>query len=53
MSFQPVWYREWKQLPVLESDVICDVCVVGLGASGLTAIVDLASCGFHIVGIDA
>lgn len=37
----------------MKSDTDCDVCVVGLGASGLTAIIELATAGFRVVGVDA
>jgi gamma-glutamylputrescine oxidase len=43
----------WNGLPPLASDVSADACVVGLGASGLTAIDDLVARGLDVVGIDA
>jgi len=40
-------------LPRLEQDLRTDVCVVGLGGSGLTAVHALLDRGFTVVGIDA
>lgn len=40
-------------LPPLEGDIHTDVCVVGLGGSGLTAIHELLALGQRVVGIDA
>ena len=40
-------------LPVLEGDIACDVCVIGLGGSGLTAIIELLGLGQKVAGIDA
>lgn len=43
----------WTGLPALEDDVTADVCVVGLGGSGLTAVQELRARGASVVGIDA
>jgi glycine/D-amino acid oxidase-like deaminating enzyme len=43
----------WSALPSLEGDVETEVCVVGLGGSGLTAVTDLLDRGIDVVGIDA
>lgn len=43
----------WRSLPQLGEDVEADVCVVGLGGSGLTCINRLLSRGKTVVGIDA
>lgn len=43
----------WAGLPTLEEDVTADVCVVGLGASGLTAVHELRSRGASVVAVDA
>jgi glycine/D-amino acid oxidase-like deaminating enzyme len=52
--YQPIWGEEEQlALPVLEGDVDADVCVVGLGGSGLTCVNVLASSGRRVVGIDA
>lgn len=50
----PVWEDgSWAGLPALKGDVTADVCVVGLGGSGLTAVQELESRGATVVGIDA
>lgn len=43
----------WPGLPPLSGDVLADVCVVGLGGSGLTAVQELQARGATVVGIDA
>jgi glycine/D-amino acid oxidase-like deaminating enzyme len=40
-------------LPALADDVTADVCVVGLGGSGLACIGELARAGRDVVGLDA
>jgi gamma-glutamylputrescine oxidase len=50
----PVWDdHEWTHLPTPDGDVSADVCVVGLGGSGLTAVGELLRRGASVVGIDA
>lgn len=50
----PVWERGgWSPLPVLETEVSADVCVVGLGGSGLSCIAELLRLGASVVGVDA
>jgi glycine/D-amino acid oxidase-like deaminating enzyme len=50
----PVWDDgAWAGLPRLEGDVSADVCVVGLGGSGLTCIGELLRLGASVVGVDA
>lgn len=50
----PVWEDGgWQPLPALEADATCGTCVVGLGASGLTAIHELLDRGEEVIGIDA
>jgi glycine/D-amino acid oxidase-like deaminating enzyme len=50
---KPVWdLSEWTPLPALTTDEECDVCVIGLGGSGLTCISELQANGFQCVGID-
>lgn len=50
----PVWDEEpWTGLPRLEGEVRADVCVVGLGGSGLTCVGALREMGATVVGIDA
>lgn len=49
-----VWdVNGWTPLPSLASDVEADVCVVGLGGSGLTAMHELRARGASAIGIDA
>jgi glycine/D-amino acid oxidase-like deaminating enzyme len=43
----------WTPLPPLIDDARADVCVVGLGGSGLTAVTALREAGVSVVGIDA
>lgn len=50
----PLWDdREWSPLPRLDGTVRADVCVVGLGGSGLAALEELAALGVSAVGVDA
>ena len=47
------WDFPWPGLPRLDGDVTADVCVVGLGGSGLTAVHEARSRGASVVGLDA
>lgn len=50
----PIWDdHAWMALPRLEGTVRADVCVVGLGGSGLAALEELHAAGVSAVGIDA
>ncbi|MER3481486.1 MAG: FAD-dependent oxidoreductase [Meiothermus sp.] len=50
----PLWDDgSWPGLPELEQDLETEVCVVGLGGSGLAAVHELLSLGRKVVGIDA
>ncbi|HWA27865.1 MAG TPA: FAD-binding oxidoreductase [Lacunisphaera sp.] len=50
----PIWDdRDWRPLPRLEGPARADVCVIGLGSSGLAAIEQLAALGVGAVGVDA
>jgi len=50
----PVWEDgRWPGLPQLREDLAADVCVVGLGGSGLAAVQELESRGASVVGLDA
>jgi len=50
----PVWEDgDGTPLPALDGAVTADVCVVGLGGSGLTAAAELRARGASVVGIDA
>ena len=54
MNSAPVWDDStWIPLPALEGDVVADVCVVGLGGSGLSCIGELLHLGRRVVGLDA
>jgi glycine/D-amino acid oxidase-like deaminating enzyme len=44
---------DWPGLPPLDGDTTADACVVGLGASGLAAVAELADRGLTVVGVDA
>jgi len=53
-SSGPVWDdRPWAPLPQLREQVDARICVVGLGASGLTAVGELLDLGVDVVGVDA
>jgi glycine/D-amino acid oxidase-like deaminating enzyme len=43
----------WQGLPPLEGDCTADVCVVGLGGSGMAAVAEAARRGLSVVGVDA
>lgn len=50
----PVWERgSWLPLARLDTRLTTDVCVIGLGGSGLTAVSELLAMGRSVVGIDA
>ena len=50
----PVWDdAPWTPLPTLEGDVETDVCVVGLGGSGLSAVHELLTLGRRVAGLEA
>jgi gamma-glutamylputrescine oxidase len=50
----PVWDDDaaWQPLAPLTADATCDVCVIGLGGSGLLAVRELRARGVDVVGID-
>ncbi|MDF1503168.1 FAD-binding oxidoreductase [Roseisolibacter sp. H3M3-2] len=51
---RPVWDEgPAPELPALAHDVEADVCVVGLGGSGLAAVHELLALGRSVVGLDA
>lgn len=53
-SNAPVWDVDaWEGLPRLERDLEAEVCVVGLGGSGLAAALELLRLGKTVVGLDA
>ena len=50
----PLWEDGgWSPLPALDGPTTADVCVVGLGGSGLAAVDELLSRGASVVGLDA
>jgi gamma-glutamylputrescine oxidase len=54
LTGQPVWEDgSWDELPPLDGDASCDLCVVGLGGSGLTAVLEGLRRGCTVVGVDA
>jgi len=51
---RPAWENGgWSALPTLASDARAEVCVIGLGATGLTAVGALLERGVDVIGIDA
>lgn len=51
---EPIWDDgEWAPLPALTTDVEADVCVIGLGGSGLACILELLARGRRVIGLDA
>lgn len=54
MTGIPVWEDgAWPGLPPLDRDLRTGTCVVGLGGSGLAAVLELLRLGEEVVGIDA
>jgi len=54
MDNVPVWEDgSGLELPTLAGEVRADVCVVGLGGSGLAAVAELLRHGVDVVGLDA
>ena len=50
----PVWDdAEWTAFPTLTSDTDADVCVIGLGGSGLACIGELLRRGQRVIGVEA
>lgn len=53
-STPPIWeFPGWEGLPPLANTVEADLCVVGLGGSGLTAVRTALEQGRTVVGLDA
>lgn len=50
---EPVWAEPWEPLAPLEGETTADVCVVGLGGSGMAAITEALDKGLDVVGVDA
>jgi len=54
MTNTPIWGEgETLSLPELDGELDADVCVVGLGGSGLVCVHELVENGRRVVGIDA
>ncbi len=55
MTNTPVWGEEAPTvlLPVLQGDISADVCVVGLGGTGLACVSESLRLGASVVGVDA
>lgn len=50
----PVWDdHPWTPLSALEGDHDTDICVIGLGGSGLSCALELLALGARVVGLDA
>jgi gamma-glutamylputrescine oxidase len=50
----PLWDDcAWSPLPQLEGEVSADLCVIGLGGSGLSAVLEGLRLGLRVIGIDA
>jgi gamma-glutamylputrescine oxidase len=50
----PAWEDgAWTPLPPLRGDIEADACVIGLGGSGLSCVLELLAMGRTVVGIDA
>jgi glycine/D-amino acid oxidase-like deaminating enzyme len=51
---RPIWdVVDWDGLSSLDVDIHADVCVIGLGGSGLAAVEEAIGLGKSVVGIDA
>jgi gamma-glutamylputrescine oxidase len=51
---QPLWNdHPWDALVPLETDLTTDVCVIGLGGSGLAAILEALELNASVIGLDA
>ncbi len=50
----PLWDdARWSPLPQLDGEVQTDLCVIGLGGSGLSAVLEGLRLGLRVIGIDA
>lgn len=51
---QPIWNQgDVPEIPALDGEVSADVCVIGLGGSGLSCLTELHDRGIDAVGVDA
>lgn len=53
LTTDPVWRGAAPSRPALSGDVSADLCIIGLGGSGLTAILTALQLGLTVVGVDA
>ncbi len=54
MTDRPVWAdRPWRALRTVTASQTADVCVVGLGGSGLAAVDEALNLGKSVIGVDA
>jgi gamma-glutamylputrescine oxidase len=50
----PIWDDNYQSaFPALATDIRADLCVIGLGATGLCAVLEARALGRSVVGIDA
>jgi gamma-glutamylputrescine oxidase len=50
----PLWDDlDWMPLPRLQGQLEADVCVIGLGGSGLNAVLEARRLGQRVIGLDA
>src|SRR5690606_30745796 len=53
VTSQPVWEDgSWSPLPALDENLNVDVCVIGLGGSGLACVHELLDAGVRVAGVD-
>jgi len=52
-SYYEASVQRTGQYPSLQTDIACDVCVVGGGLAGLSAAIDLADAGFTVAVLEA
>jgi glycine/D-amino acid oxidase-like deaminating enzyme len=51
---EPIWLdAPGREFPVLTGEVTADVCVIGMGGSGLTCVAELLAQGASVVALDA
>jgi gamma-glutamylputrescine oxidase len=54
LSNTPIWETgQWQSLAALQNDLTTDVCVIGLGGSGLTCVQELLKYSKRVIGINA
>ena len=50
----PLWDdSRWSALPTINGELTADLCVVGLGGSGLSAVLEGLRLGLSVIGLDA